>query len=55
MADREGDPSVFSRRGKLGGSDVFAGGVEGVTPPICLKLQESWSKVGRAAIEMATG
>ena len=54
MADREVDPWVFSRKGKLGGSDVFAGGLEGVTPPICLKLQESWSKVGRVAIEMVT-
>ena len=54
MADREVDPWVFSRKGKLGGSDVFIGVVGGVTPPKPLKLQESWSKVGHAAIEMAT-
>ena len=26
MADREGDPWAFSRKGKLGGSEVFIGG-----------------------------
>ena len=29
------------------------GGVGGSTPQIFLKLQESWSKIGHAAIEMA--
>ena len=30
------------------------GGVGGVTPPIFLKLQERWSKVGHASIEVGT-
>ena len=51
MVDREVDPWALSRKGKLGGSEVFFGGV---TPPICLKLQESRSKGGHAAREMVT-
>ena len=39
-ADREVDPWVFSRKGKLGSSDTFIVGVV-VSPPIFLKLQES--------------
>ena len=31
MADREGDPWAFSRKGKLGGSEVFIG--EGASTP----------------------
>ena len=42
MADCEVDPWVFSRRGNQGGSDVFIEGRRGVTPPMFLKLQESW-------------
>ena len=45
---------VFFRKGKLGGSDAFIGRSGGVTPPTFLKMQGSWSKVGHAAIEMAT-
>ena len=51
MADS--DPCVFSRKGKLGGSDMFIGGVGDVTLPIFLKFQESRSKVDHAAREMA--
>ena len=46
MADREVDPRVLSRKGKLGGSDVLTGGRRGVTPPdvseIAGKLVKSW-------------
>ena len=34
MADREVDPWVCSRKGKLGSSDTFIGGVGDVTPNI---------------------
>ena len=54
VADCEVDPWVCSRRGKPGSSDVFIGRRGGITPPIFLKLQESWSKVGHAAEEMTT-
>ena len=50
VADREVDHWLFSRKGKLGGSDVFIGRRGGITPLIFLKLQESWSKVGHAAM-----
>ena len=41
VVDRGVDPRVFSRKGKLGRSDMFIGGV-GALPRIFLKLQESW-------------
>ena len=34
MADREVDPWVFSRKGKLGGSDVLIGGVGASRPNV---------------------
>ena len=45
------DPWELSRKGKLGGSEVFFGGPHS---PTFLKFQESWSKGGHAAREMAT-
>jgi len=54
VADHEVEPWVFSRKVKLGSSDVFIGGMGCVTHLIFLKLQESWSKFGHAAIEMVT-
>ena len=44
---------VFSRKGELGGSDVFIGGHRGVTSLIVLKLQESQSKIDHAAREIS--
>ena len=54
MAEHEIDPWEFSRKRKLGGSDVLIGWAWGRHSPIFLKLQESWSKVAHAAIEIAT-
>ena len=54
MADSGGDPWAFSRKGKLGGSEVFSGGHGGHHSPIILKLRESWSREGHAAREMVT-
>ena len=51
MADRKIDPWELSKKGELGGSEVFFGGRHS---PIFLKFQESWSKRGHAAREMAT-
>ena len=56
MADRWGGPwaLAFSRKGKQGGSEVFIAGHGECTPPIFLKLRESWSKDGHAAREIVT-
>ena len=54
MADREVDPLVLSRKGKLGGSEVFIGVRVGRHSTIFQKGQESWPKVGHAAREMVT-
>ena len=43
VTDREVDPWVFSRKGKLGGSDVPIGGV-GALRPQCFR---NYKKVGR--------
>ena len=57
MADREVDPWVFSRKGKLGGSDVFIEGCGGVMPQFfrncntvgkkSTMLQEKWPRSHR--------
>ena len=54
MADRQVDPWAFSRKGKQGGSEMITGGHGERHSPIFLKMQESWSKDGHAAREMAT-
>ena len=51
MPDREIGPWDLSRKGELGGSEVFSGECYS---PIFLKFQESWSKCGHAAREIAT-
>ena len=53
VADSEVDPWVFSRKGKQEAVMSLLEGV-GASPLIFLKLQESWSKAGHAAREMAT-
>ena len=51
VADREVHPWEFSRKGKLGGSDVFNRGRGSVTPPnisqIARSLVKSWPRCKR--------